>query len=62
MKSFWKSKTLWFNALALAVMAGQGGLGFELPTNIALPVVAVGNALLRIITSQPVGVTDQPAN
>ena len=59
-KAWWKSKTMWFNVLTLGLMAAQGQLGIEVPPNVALPVVAIGNALLRIMTSTPIGATDQP--
>lgn len=60
MKSWWKSKTLWFNVLTLGVMAGQGQLGIEVPANVAVPLVTVGNMILRVITTTAVGATDQP--
>lgn len=60
-KAFWKSKTLWFNVLSAAVMAGQGALGIHIPPNVAVPLVAVGNMGLRMITSAPLAVADPPA-
>jgi hypothetical protein len=48
-KSLFISKTFWFNMLSLAVTIG--GL---LPDNLAVPMVAVANIGLRIISGQPV--------
>lgn len=53
MKSWWKSKTLWFNVLgAGAALFGTGGaLGHVLaPEEVALGVV-IGNAGLRFATN-----------
>lgn len=60
MKAWYKSKTLWFNLLTLAILAGQGQLGIEIPPSIAVPLVTVGNMLLRVITTAPLAATDQP--
>lgn len=60
-KSWWKSRTLRFNAAlaALAALeASSGALQALLPVDAwhAFTVVlAVGNALLRVITKQPIG-------
>lgn len=60
MKKWWKSRTLWFNALVAGLAA------VEATVNIVQPYVAgnvyawfvfaltVGNAVLRVITSQRV--------
>lgn len=45
-KSLLQSKTFWFNLVTLAVTVG----GF-LPPKYAAPVLAVGNGLLRLISS-----------
>lgn len=60
-KPWWESKTIWFNVLSGAVDLAQtlGGVGV-LPPGVLPLVVAVGNVLLRIITSQPIG-TAPPA-
>ena len=58
MKAWWKSKVLWFNAIVsglVALEATFSALQSLLPTNtyaIAVTVLAVGNAVLRIITTQ----------
>ena len=61
MKPWWKSKTLWFNAIALALAAAESQLNLlqgALPGGLftwlafALPVI---NAALRFITTTAVG-------
>ena len=59
-KAWWKSKTLWVNAVAamlVALEAGTGVLQTLLPVNL-YTVLAVGlpiiNALLRVITTSGV--------
>lgn len=47
-KNILKSKTFWFNVLTLAVTVS----GF-MPAKYAAPVSAIGNVILRLITSQP---------
>lgn len=48
-KSVFTSKTMWFNAVALAVTFAA-----VLPPKAAAIVIPVGNIILRAITSQPV--------
>ena len=59
-KSWWRSKTLWFNALCAALGAAELGMGLLQP---ALPVnayavlsfvLAAGNAALRAVTCMPI--------
>ncbi len=61
MKSWYLSKTLWFNALAFVVaVAASFGFSGELPANTevyVLPVVAAINFGLRFLTTQAVGTT-----
>lgn len=62
MKPFWRSKTLWFNALALALtVAGAFGFGDFRPSPeveaIALVIVTLINLVLRFATSQAVGLS-----
>jgi len=58
MKAWWKSKTLWFNALCAALVAVEATFGaFQsvLAGNVYATisvVLAVGNAILRIVTTQ----------
>lgn len=60
-KSWWRSRTLWFNALCAVLAAAQAYFGLLqplLPVNayaflaFALP---LGNAVLRVLTTQPLG-------
>ena len=53
-KSFWKSKTLWINVLAIvgAVCTAFSG---ELTTAGTLTLVAVVNIVLRIVTKTKLG-------
>lgn len=57
-KCWWKSRTLWVNAIAAALVALEASTGLlqpRLPVNlytaiaVALPVI---NAMLRVITTQ----------
>ena len=50
-KSILTSKTFWFNAFALAATAGG-----VLPPKFGVPVVAIANIGLRVITNQPVSI------
>jgi len=49
-KSLFLSKTFWLNVLGLAVT-----LGNVLPQKWAVPVLAVANIGMRLITNQPAG-------
>ena len=58
-KKFWKSKTFWFNVLALVVaVATAFGFGEFEPdpriSQIATFVVLVINLILRLVTKEPV--------
>ena len=58
-KAVWKSKTFWFNLLALVVIVANSlGFGeFQADPNLesyALVIVTVVNIVLRLITKQPV--------
>lgn len=53
-KSILESKTFWINILTVAVAILNGTYGEIVPPEIALPVLAVINILLRIVTRQPV--------
>lgn len=58
-KPFWKSKTFWFNALALtntfAPMVGLPNIPMESDTTAAI--LTTGNILLRIVTKNKIGLT-----
>lgn len=61
MKKWYASKVLWFNAIVsglVALEATFSALQSLLPGNIyaiAVTVLAVGNAMLRIVTTQGIG-------
>lgn len=58
MKKWYLSKVIWFNIVVSALVALEASfsaLQSILPTNVyavAVPVLAIGNAVLRIITTQ----------
>lgn len=59
MKRFYKSKTFWFNLLALAtiVAGGFGYKGFEPDMWVAefgTAIIILGNLVLRFITKEPI--------
>ena len=61
MKAFWKSKTFWFNVLALivAVAGAFGFAGFKPSPDVeqaGYVIVALINLLLRFLTKKPIGV------
>lgn len=56
-KKLWQSKTFWINAATAAVALGGGSFGIDVPPKVAVPMVAVANILLRILTKQPVTFT-----
>ena len=55
MKKFWKSKTLWANAIALGVHYVKPVLGIEALPEVNIQALAVINLILRIVTKQPIG-------
>ncbi len=60
-KNFWKSKTFWFNLLALllAVAASQGYGAFTPDAQVgeyATVIITLMNIVLRFMTTQPVTV------
>lgn len=60
MKKWWKSRTLWFNAIVAALAAAEAAFGVlqgVLPGNVYAWLsitLTVGNAVLRVLTSQRV--------
>ena len=55
-KPWWKSKTLWFNIVSVLVWSAQGMSGITcIPDDVLITIIAVGNAVLRVITNQPIG-------
>ena len=55
-KPWWRSKTIIFNAISVVIFSAQGMAGVSyIPADVLLTIVAVGNAILRVITNQPIG-------
>jgi uncharacterized membrane protein len=54
-KGFWKSKTFWFNVLAVVVaIAGQVGFAeFEPDAELIAVIVGIVNVILRFAVKQP---------
>lgn len=58
MKAFWKSKTLWFNVLSIAAMAGGAPGAIGLDPNVAGVIVGASNIGLRLLTKTAVSVRE----
>ena len=61
-KSFWQSKTVWVNLVALVAMAFSffgidAGLTADVQAEIVAAVMAVVNIVLRFVTDRPIGVS-----
>lgn len=52
-KQWWKSKTLWVNALAVISIVAQMKAGFIISADDQLAILAVVNLVLRVITTSP---------
>jgi hypothetical protein len=50
----WKSKTLDFNVLVPAIYAFLIAIGMDIPENVMVGVLAIGNFILRFFTKEPV--------
>ncbi len=57
-KSWWQSKTIWANVIALVAAVGlwaQAGFGMTNMTTLVFPaVLAAVNVVLRLVTHQPI--------
>jgi hypothetical protein len=52
-KKWWKSKTLWFNALSIAIVIIQALTDTNyIPIEIQAPTMAIMNILLRSVTNK----------
>ena len=49
-----KSKTLNFNVLVPSIMAILSTFGVDLPKEVLVGVMAIGNFILRLVTEEPV--------
>lgn len=54
MKPFWKSKTIWANAVSVGLYVAKH-FGVNVPAP-APELIAVVNLVLRFLTKQPIGV------
>lgn len=52
MKKFWKSKTLWVNLVAVLALALQSATGYAVDPAVQAALLAVINAVLRLITKE----------
>jgi hypothetical protein len=59
-KSFLSSKVLWVNLLAILALALSTFFDVDLGAGWEAPVLAVVNMILRLVTKQPVGWSDDP--
>ena len=50
----WKSKTLDFNVLVPAIYGFLIAIGMDIPEDVMIGVLAIGNFILRLITKEPV--------
>ena len=50
----WKSKTLDFNVLVSAIYGFLIAIGMDIPEDVMVGVLAIGNFILRLITKEPV--------
>mgnify|MGYP001566202640 CR=1 FL=1 len=55
-KSFYKSKTLWLNVLAVGTYAAKTALGIDSVPDIDPVLLALLNIVLRLVTKKPIGV------
>jgi hypothetical protein len=55
LKPFWKSKTIWVNAIVLAAMVIQMQTGFIVSPEEQIGILAVVNLVLRVVTKEPLG-------
>lgn len=60
-KPWWKSKTVWFNVLSVAIDVASGHFGFQIPAAAAVPILTGGNLALRMLTNSPITATSQAA-
>jgi hypothetical protein len=49
-----KSKTVNFNVLVPAVLALAQAFGFEIPKDVAVGILAIGNVILRFFTDRAI--------
>jgi len=54
-KSWYLSKTLWVNIIAIVVLLSKGLLGFDVTAEEAGAILVVVNVVLRAVTKEPLG-------
>lgn len=52
MKSWWKSKTLWVNAISIASIIIRAELGYTLTAEHEILILGIVNLVLRLITKE----------
>ncbi|NDY41235.1 hypothetical protein G3N55_00020 [Dissulfurirhabdus thermomarina] len=57
-KQWWMSRTLWTNVLAIVAIILQGQFGYVLSPETQVMVLGAVNALLRLVTRQPIAWED----
>ena len=60
-KAWWRSKTLWVNAVAGLALLAQSQWGFVIDVEMQGAILTVLNLALRLITKEPVGLRDEQA-
>jgi hypothetical protein len=53
-KKWYRSKTIWFNAVLAAAVAFATGIGHPIPEEVVAAIVTLGNIILRLITTAPI--------
>jgi len=57
-KSWFRSKTLWINIIAVIGVVTANYLGVQMDADSSVGILATVNFILRLITSEPVGFID----
>ena len=52
--NIFKSKTIDFNVLVTAIYGFLKALGFDIPEDVMVGILAIGNFILRLITKEPI--------
>jgi hypothetical protein len=60
-KAWWRSKTLWVNAVAAIALLAQRQWGFVIDIETQGVILTCINLVLRLITKEPVGLRDEQA-
>jgi hypothetical protein len=56
-KVWYRSKTIWFNAILGSAVAFCLAIGYPLPEEVVAAIVTLGNIILRMITTEAVTAT-----